>query len=580
LVRWLCVFALFQGTAPLSSALATGLSSKDLFTGDLSIELDDETISPILAKSDEVDQIYNRLSLDQKVGQLLMIGFRGHTIDQGLNQLIKDLHPGGLIVFGRNIKTAPQLLRLNRSMRELSIEKSTVPPLIAIDQEGGTVSRIKMSPPQPSALAIGRANSPEISEKVGYYTGRVLRAFGMNMNLAPVLDIADPNRPSFLGTRSFSSSAAAVSEMSLQYALGLERAGIISTLKHFPGHGNESIDPHFNVPVIQDDLKTLTETRLKPFKHLIEKHSPPALMVAHMALPNVDPLATAATYSQVLIKNLLRKKWNYDGLVITDDIDMQAAKTKNDSSTGGLGQAPQAILAGADLVMVAWNRKTQYQAFRDIKQAVQKGLISESQFSTSVKRVIATKIKYRAFERSTSASMDQVRLALRNPELKGVIDDVTKINIKQGMARATASTDSKPAKNPRVLKNSKILLFSKSDTFKKSFVNSSPKACCRPASVFSLEDLATFLNGNRNALAVVHISGRATANWVDRIASHLRKQVVLVNSNSPALILSPESYQKIVNVYTYHPQLGSLLASEFFSEDQMTTPEPGDHYGH
>jgi hypothetical protein len=131
-----------------------------------------------------------------------------------------------------------------------------------------------------------------------------------------------------------------------------------------------------------------------------------------------------------------------------------------------------------------------------------------------------------------------------------------------------------------VLKNSKILLFSKSDTFKKSFVNSSPKACCRPASVFSLEDLATFLNGNRNALAVVHISGRATANWVDRIASHLRKQVVLVNSNSPALILSPESYQKIVNVYTYHPQLGSLLASEFFSEDQMTTPEPGDHYGH
>ena len=302
-----------------------------------------------------------------KIGQLLLIGFTGQTTEQGLARTIKDLKPGGLLLFSRNISTASQLVRLNKEMRAQSIIASQLPPLIAIDQEGGSVSRIKTSPPQPSALAIGKTNSVEISEKMGFYSGRVLRAFGINMNLAPVLDVADPQKPSFLGTRAFASTPEQVGEMSLNYARGLERAGIISTLKHFPGHGNEAIDPHFKIPTIEDDFKTLSETRLKPFKYLIDAFTPPAIMVAHLAVPNVDPNASAATYSSVLINNLLRKRWNYNGLVMTDDMDMQAAKQRPSSKAKHLGQATQAILAGADLIMVAWNRKTQYRAFKDLK---------------------------------------------------------------------------------------------------------------------------------------------------------------------------------------------------------------------
>ncbi|MGE3973089.1 MAG: glycoside hydrolase family 3 protein [Bdellovibrionales bacterium] len=522
---------------------------------DLGLE-DEETLLSLYAPTEaEVRNLYSQLTLDQKIGQLLLIGFKGHTVGEGANKVIRDLRPGGLIIFGRNISTAGQLSKLSQDLRTQSFRASTLPPLLAIDQEGGTVARIKMSPPQPSALAVGRTNSYEVAEKMGYYTGTVLKAFGINMNLAPVLDIADPTKPNFLGTRSFANNAEIVGEMSLSYAQGLERAGVISTLKHFPGHGNEVSDPHFDVPVIEDDFKTLTETRLKPFKFLMDKFSPPAIMVAHMAIPNVDPTASAATYSKVLITHLLRKKWNYNGLVVTDDIDMRAAR-----SSDRFGQATQALLAGADLIMVAWNRRTQYRAFRDLKKSVQTGVISDALLQESVSRVLRTKLRYRLREPQPKPTLKEIKLALRNPQMKTLIDDVTKMNLKRHFVRGVAAL---PPANKKL---SKVLFFSRSHSFQKTFGEKATQNCCKTQSLLSLEDMSLFLEKYKNTLAVVHVSGKSTATWLNKMASHLRKRIIVVNTNSPALILSPDSYQKIVNVYTYHPEVGGFLAQELFPE--------------
>ncbi len=498
--------------------------------------------------NDQIEEVIANMSVDQKVGQLFLFGFTGTEAESHLKLLIEKYQPGGIILFSRNIKTASQVLKLNLNAQKISLAKSNIPLVIAVDQEGGTVSRIRSSPPQPSALAIGSTNVPELSERIGYYTGKVLKSLGFNLNLAPVVDIADPKVPSFLGTRSFSGNADSVSKFSLAFALGLHRAGVMSTLKHFPGHGNDPFDPHFKIPEISDNLHSLESSRLKPFKYLVDEFHPAAIMVAHLAIPKIDPSAQAATYSSVLIKNLLREKWNYEGLVITDDIDMAAAQDLK----GSQDQAVRALRAGVDMVMVAWNKKSQARSIAAVKKALRNGSLSMGEVDEKLHRILYTKFQFHLFDKDDS-SLKDVRLALRDPNLKKAFDDVTQTNLRAQMNREPAAIPKSPGK---------VVVLSRSKFFMDSFTGKASSKCCATQSLLDMEDINHTLWQQKDSLAIIHVSGKATAKLVNKISATLRKRVIVVNTNSPSLVLAPETYARTINLFTYHPELGGLIAEK------------------
>lgn len=538
IIRSLVVLALLASPA-LRADEARGAIGVD--------ELDDIFNSDVTLE--QTDEIISRMTLPQKIGQLFLLGFTGTEFDHQLKTLIDRYQPGGVILFSRNIKTASQVLSLNLAAQKYSVEKTKVPMVIAVDQEGGTVSRIKSTPPQPSALAIGNTQSPELSEKIGFYTGKVLKSLGFNLNLAPVVDIADPALPSFLGTRAFSGNADLVGKFSYAFASGLHKSGVMSTLKHFPGHGNEKTDPHFRIPEISDDLQTLESTRLKPFKYLVDQFHPAAIMVAHLAIPKVDPKAKAATYSSVLIQDILRKKWGYDGLVITDDIDMAAAQEIANPAS----QAVRALKAGVDMVMITWNKKTQRDSFEAVKRAILDGTLTMTEINEKLRRIVSAKLGFHLFDKATT-SFQEAKLALHDPNLKKAYDDVTQQNIKSNVARLPARTVP--------FKGGKVVVMSRSKFFMNSFTGKLSPKCCTQLSLLDMEDINRTLYEQKDALAVIHVSGLTTANIVNRIAATLRHRVIVVNTNSPSLVLAPESYARTINLFTYHPELGGLIAEK------------------
>jgi beta-N-acetylhexosaminidase len=537
IIRSLVVLALLASPA---------LRADEALRADKSADWDDVFNSDVTLE--QTDEIISRMTLPQKIGQLFLLGFTGTEFDQQLKPLIERYQPGGIILFSRNIKTASQVLTLNIAAQKYAVEKMKIPLVIAVDQEGGTVSRIKSSPPQPSALAIGNAQSTELSEKIGFYTGKVLKSLGFNLNLAPVVDIADPNSPSFLGTRAFSGNADLVSKFSFAFASGLHKSGVMATLKHFPGHGNEKTDPHFRIPEISDDLQTLENTRLKPFKYLVDQFQPAAIMVAHLAIPKVDPKAKAATYSSVLIQDILRKKWGYEGLVITDDIDMAAAQ----EIANPANQAVRALKAGVDMVMITWNKKTQRESFEAVKRALLDGTLTISEINEKLRRIVSAKLNFHLFDKSLMTFQD-ARLALHDPNLKRAYDGVTQQNLKANVARLPASAP---------FKGGKVVVMSRSKFFMDSFTGKLSPKCCLQQSLLDMEDINRTLNEQKDALAVIHVSGLTTANIVNKIRSTLRHRVIVVNTNSPSLVLAPETYARTINLFTYHPELGGLIAEK------------------
>lgn len=320
--------------------------------------------------------------IDKLSGQFLILGISGTTLTKNEEILIRKIKPGGIILFKRNISSFQQLVKLNLSLQKISREFSGRNLLISTDQEGGRVARLQISPAMPSALAMGMTNDEKLVEEVSFESGRLLKALGINMNLAPVLDVLIDNSYSFIGERSFGSNAKNVSNLGSSFAQGQLRSGIIPTSKHFPGAGMIQKDPH----VEKVNAANLTELELSPFKSFAQIF-PSAMMMSHASYPSLDSSGLPATYSDKIMKDLLRKKWGYRGLIITDDMLMKGAdngKTQGES-------AIQTLLAGADMIMVSWGAKNQLQVKDAIYQAIKSGQIPVADYRDKAARIHAVK---------------------------------------------------------------------------------------------------------------------------------------------------------------------------------------------
>lgn len=338
------------------------------------------------------------MSLEEKVGQLLMVHFHGREANQDAKLLIQELHVGGIIYYkwANQLSSAAQVQNLSTSLQKLA----RIPLLIAVDQEGGRVNRLEEGFTLfPSNLIVAKTNQPELSKNVAFAIGQELRSVGINMNLSPVVDInSNPSNP-VIGTRSFSSEADVVT-LFAKYALqGYREAGIISCLKHFPGHGDVAVDSHQELPILHRTKQQLEQLELLPFYQLADQAD--SIMTAHILLPALDS-QNCATLSKKILTDLLREEMGFQGVVVSDSLVMKGLL----SNCYRIEEAAiSAINAGCDLLILGGKQlhaQTELELsiekiqkiYSALLQAVQTGIISKQRLEQAVQRILSLKNKY------------------------------------------------------------------------------------------------------------------------------------------------------------------------------------------
>ncbi|KGR77720.1 beta-N-acetylhexosaminidase [Ureibacillus manganicus] len=325
------------------------------------------------------------MSLKKKVGRLLIAGFKGIIMSDEIKFLIHEYHISGIILFGRNIGTPKEILDLTQSLqREAKAAGYSSPLLICIDQENGVVRRLgEGTTIIPGAMLLGATDNPQHAYAAGVITGKELKALGINWNLAPVVDVNNNPKNPVIGVRSFGEDQYKVAEFAKQSMLGMQKAKVMTTLKHFPGHGDTSVDSHLDLPIINHDLQRLHEVELVPFKECIAAGAD-AIMTAHVYFPALETEEnTPATLSRSVITNLLREELKFAGVITTDCMEMDAIA----KGIGTVNGAVKAIQAGVDLVMVSHIHSLQEQSILKIVEAVENGEISEKQIDESISRI-------------------------------------------------------------------------------------------------------------------------------------------------------------------------------------------------
>lgn len=325
------------------------------------------------------------MNLEEKIGQLLVFGFDGYEPSTEIEDIIGNYYIGGVILFGRNIKNPIQTATLCNSLQKMS----KTPLFISIDQEGGRVSRLPMPFTQfPGNAAIGKSDSVKLAYSFGEITAKELNAVGINMDFAPVLDVnTNPNNP-VINDRAFSDNPLTVSKLGLAVIAGLQDNGIIACCKHFPGHGDTSLDSHYQLPVVAHDLERLREIELLPFNQAVQ-NDVAAVMTAHVIYRGIDE-KYPATISEKIIHNLLRKEMGFKGLVITDDLEMKAIADNYNIEDAAI----LAVSAGSDILLVCKDHKKQ-KAVRDaLIKAVKDKVISEARIDGSIERIAAIKKRF------------------------------------------------------------------------------------------------------------------------------------------------------------------------------------------
>lgn len=348
-----------------------------------------------------VGQHLESMTVEEKVGQLIMIGFGGTTVNDEIRLWLSERKVGGAVLFSRNIVDLAQTAQLTRGILELN---SGIPAFIALDQEGGNVVRVKDGATVlPGNMTLGATRSPMLSMVSGQSMGIDLRRLGFNMNLAPVLDINSNPRNPVIGVRSFGEEAKLVGQLGAWFIRGQQEVGVSSVAKHFPGHGDTHSDSHFSMPAISADEKRLFEIELEPFVSSISA-GVDALMTAHIAIPKVlEAPDLPATLSKRLLTDILRKRLGFEGIVITDGLEMQGIVKKYGSGEA----AVRAILAGADMAMILWTQSKKEEVYNALLEAVASGRLSQERLDASVRRILRVKYRRGLFD-SVETSLAEV----------------------------------------------------------------------------------------------------------------------------------------------------------------------------
>ncbi|MEC1603890.1 glycoside hydrolase family 3 protein [Bacillus halotolerans] len=385
--------------------------------------------------SDDAKQIVDRMTLDEKLGQMLMPDFRnwkkeGESSPQAFTKmneevagLIKKYQFGGVILFAENVKTTEQTVRLTDAYQKASPK---IPLLLSIDQEGGIVTRLGEGTNFPGNMALGATRSRINAYQTGSMIGKELSVLGLNTDFSPVLDINNnPDNP-VIGVRSFSSDRELTARLGLYSMKGLQRQNIASALKHFPGHGDTDVDSHYGLPLVSHNQKRLREVELYPFQKAIDAGAD-MVMTAHVQFPAFDDttykskldgsdIMVPATLSKKVMTGLLREEMGFGGVIVTDALNMKAIA----DHFGQEEAVVMAIKAGVDIALMPASvtslkdEQKLASVIDSLKEAVKNGDIPLQQINKSVERIISLKIKRGIYPAQHDSNIDKkVKKALK-----------------------------------------------------------------------------------------------------------------------------------------------------------------------
>lgn len=353
-----------------------------LFTGcGQSAEPKSEVKNPTL--HDAAVKMVAGMSLEEKIGQMLLIGIDGTEIDEGALSMLRDYHVGGVILFDRNMNNKYQVTGLNANLQRLNKEYNKLPLYLCVDQEGGMVARMKQGlTVAPAAARIAEQGTPEDARRWAYQTAMELETIGFNVNFAPVLDIGIPYG------RSYGHDAAFVSKFTEAACRGYDQAGIIYSLKHFPGMGKSEVDPHTEQYRITASKEILLQEDTIPFKNIIQNFDNQdfMVMVGHLIYTGLDTLP--ASVSPQVINNFLRNELGFQGIVITDDMEMGALT----SMYGFREMGVAAVQAGVDVLLVCHNYEHQQQVYQGVLEAVKTNKLTTAAIDAAAVRIVENKM--------------------------------------------------------------------------------------------------------------------------------------------------------------------------------------------
>lgn len=327
------------------------------------------------------------MTLEEKIGQLFWVGFHGYQLSDNLRHLIDKYKIGNVILFARNVKDIHQLFILNQDIHNYVMGVTGIMPLISIDQEGGMVTRITEGATfPPGNMTIGTAKVKD-SYEIGRVVGEELRALGINVNLAPSLDVNNNPYNPVIGVRSYSDNPEVVAKYGLNYIRGLQENGVIATAKHFPGHGDTVSDSHKSLPIINHNKERLDSVELLPFKKVLNEVE--AIMSAHCFFDAYEKDNIPATLSKNVITGLLRKELGYKGLIISDCMEMKAI---DDTFTTPVG-CVMGLMAGLDQVMISATYEKQVASIEAVYKAYSEGKLTIEEIDKKVERILKVKEK-------------------------------------------------------------------------------------------------------------------------------------------------------------------------------------------
>lgn len=326
----------------------------------------------------------SEMTLKEKIGQLVVCGFKSPYYDEQIEELVNNYNVGNVILFTRNYEGANELKKLNKELYQKIEEKTGLIPLIAIDQEGGPVTRLMKDVTfPPSQMTTSATAFPKAAYEAGKMIGRDMIMLGLNWNLAPCLEINDGLKMFVHNVRSYGSDKEKCASLAHDFSKGLKEYGVMGCLKHFPGSGDSKVDSHLDLPVLSTPLERLLDHNLVPFKANLDTKS---IMTAHVVFNDIDK-KYPSTLSKKVLKGILRDTLGYDGIVVSDCTEMKAIENYYGTGRG----SALALIAGCDMVLACHTLEKQKECFEAIYESVEKGELTEEEIDKKLERIIKAK---------------------------------------------------------------------------------------------------------------------------------------------------------------------------------------------
>ena len=387
------LFVLSSCTSPLIG------TSQTQSTPQIATPTPSPTPQPLITDGEIAQALVQHMSLEQKLGQMVISEFYGSTLNSDLTKMIESYHISGVLIENKNgnAKTREQLINLNKSMQG----KASIPLLISTDFEGGLVNELRLiTGERASESSIGATGDPQVAYNAGLKAAGDLKALGLNVNYMPIVDVlTNPNNPGLVD-RTFGNNPTLVTNMGRAYLKGLTAGGVIGSLKHFPGLGSASVDPHRSLPYMDRSMAQMNAVDLVPYRTLIGEGLVPMVMVTHILNPQLDP-KLPTSLSPKVVTDLLRNELKFQGVIISDTLWMGGI-----SNTYNLSQAAVlAVNAGTNLILGPRGLSETATMLTGLKTAVNNGSISLDKINTSVKLILEMKLHYKVLSHTKALEL-------------------------------------------------------------------------------------------------------------------------------------------------------------------------------